>query len=322
MKSILYLLMVNVICTGIFAQTFDDFTIDKEVSIFVKKEFKSLKNFELGIKCPEKENEFYLDSMEYSPWYVGDFNNDKMADLFFTGQEKKDQAHYLILGIDEYDELATYSLLPVYPYKNKGNLVIPFIEERRKEPLIIFRHFKTDVRTEMRNGKEVRVPRTYQDHFKLGLIKKDTLVYKFGGIVEYNLFAKPKDIRFIQFHAFCQYGVCQDFKLKIDSARNMILQNIKGTPEETGFYTSYCDQKLFTDIFDLCNYLKIDRPNQTYGNPSADKVYTMLIQYQDDSYATWYDYEGGASLAIRHLYELLLKAKHLSVWERYEVAQE
>ncbi len=308
--------------TNLHAQYFDDFTIDKEVSIFVKKEFNSLKNFELGIKCPEEENQWYLDSMDYSPWYVGDFNQDKLPDLFFTGQEKKVQTHYLILGIDEYDELATYSLIPVFPYKNKGNLVIPFIEETRKEPLIIFRHFKTDVRTEIRNGQEVRVPRTYQDHFKLGLIKKDTLVYKFGGIIEYNVKPKPKEIRYIQFHAFCQYGVCPDYKLKIDSARNMILYNIKGTTEESGMYTSFCDQKLFNDMFDLCNYLKIDRINQTYGNESADHVYTIIIQYQDDTYATWYDYESGASLAISRLYELLYNAKTNAVWERHGISEE
>lgn len=71
------------------SQAFDEFTLDKEVSIFLKKTFDELKNFDLGVKCPEEENQWYLDSLEYSPWFVNDFNGDEIPDLFVTGTKKK-----------------------------------------------------------------------------------------------------------------------------------------------------------------------------------------------------------------------------------------
>ncbi|MBK8450332.1 MAG: hypothetical protein IPL42_10040 [Saprospiraceae bacterium] len=67
MKLKFCLLFQLVYFTASMAQAFDEFTVDKEVMIFVKDEFNDLKNFSLGIKCPEEENQWYLDSLEYSP---------------------------------------------------------------------------------------------------------------------------------------------------------------------------------------------------------------------------------------------------------------
>ncbi len=315
MKLIISTLFQFIFFYSLSSQTFDEFTIDKEVIIFAKKEFKELKNFDLGIKCPEEENQWYLDSLEYSPWYVGDFNGDEILDLFMTGQEKKDQANYIILGKDELDEESNFKLFPVYAPKNKGNLLIPFIEESRKHLLIIFKHFETNVRTETRNGMDVRVPRTYQDYYKMGLIKKDTLVYKFGGILEYNAKPTTKEIRFIQVHSFCQFGGCPDYRMKIDSARNMILSNIKNTDQDIGKYAAFCDEDMFKQIFELANYIRMNKASQKFGEESADHVFTMIITYQDDSAVTWYDYEQGASLAISQLYELMYRVKTSASWE-------
>ena len=71
------------------AQELDEFTLDKEVIVFVKDKFKELKNFNLGVKVLYEDNQLYLDSIEYSPWFVGDFNDDGLSDLFITGHEKK-----------------------------------------------------------------------------------------------------------------------------------------------------------------------------------------------------------------------------------------
>lgn len=315
MKFKITLLLQFVFLACIMSQELDELTTDKEVMIFVKKEFDQLKSFTLGIKCPEDENQFYLDSLEYSPWYVGDFNNDKIPDLFITGQEKKDQVHYLILGKDVLDEESKFNLISVFPPKNKGNLQIPFIEETKSGLMIIFRQFETKVRTETRNGQEVRVPRTYQDYYKMGLIKKDTLIYKFGGIVEFNPKPVFKDIRFIQLHSFCQYGVCPDYRMKIDSARNLILSNIKGTDQQIGKYAAICDEKLFKQIFELANYLKFNKSSQKFGEDSADHAITMIITYQDNSAVTWYDYEQGPTLAMSKLYDLLYEVKTTAAWE-------
>ncbi|MBK8956699.1 MAG: hypothetical protein IPM34_14255 [Saprospiraceae bacterium] len=316
MKKWLHISFVLIISApGLNAQNFDDFTLDKEVSIFIKENFDGLKNFSLGIDCPHEENQWYLDSLEYSPWYVGDFNKDKISDLFVTGKQRKDQVHYLIFGKDELDEEPGWEYLQLYPSKKRGDLVIPFIEETRKQLYIVFKQFKTSTTTVVKDGLEVRLPKTYKDYYKMGLMKKDTLIYEFGHIVEYNAKPEVKPIKFLQIHIFCQFGGCPDFRVKLSNDGQMILHNINNTTEETGMYTAVCEPDLIDRLFALANYLKINKQLEKFGDDSADKTVTMLIEYEDGSYKSWYDYEQGASLAMARFYELMVEAKNTAEWE-------
>ncbi len=296
-------------------QSFDEFSVDKEVSIFLKDHFDGLKNFSLGIPCPEEENKWYLDSIDYSPWYVGDLNGDKILDLFVTGKQKKDQVHYLVLGKNEEDETSTFTLIQVTPPKIKGNLQIPFIEETKKGNFIIFKQFETNVKTIVRDGQEIRLPKTYKDYYKMGLIKKDSLIYRFGDLVEYNPNPDSRQIEYIQVHFFCQFGGCPDFRMKIDEFGQMLLHNISNTTEEPGMYAAACDPDALEQIFALANYLRLDKSLQKFGEDNADKTITTVIQYKDEKYKSWYDYEQGASLGMIRLYEMLLKAKESASWE-------
>ena len=88
-RYILFILVLSFCKPFICAQELDEFTLDKEVIIFVKDKFRELKNFNLGVKVEHEDNQLYLDSIEYSPWFVGDFNDDGLSDLFITGHEKK-----------------------------------------------------------------------------------------------------------------------------------------------------------------------------------------------------------------------------------------
>ncbi|MCC6752866.1 MAG: hypothetical protein IT266_02660 [Saprospiraceae bacterium] len=300
------------------AQSFDDFTLDKEVSVYLKKNFESLKNFQLGIKCPYEENQWYLDSLEYSPWFVGDFNSDGISDLFATGQQKKEQAHYLVMGRDELEEEGSTQVIRIFPPKERGDLVIPFIEETRQGLFIVLKQFKTTTSTITRDGKEVRLPRTYRDEYKMGLMKKDTLVYHFGHIIEHNQKPDQRAIRFVQMHSFCQFGGCPDFRMKISASGEMILHNLSNTAETAGKYTAVCDPDLLDKLFALANFLKINKSLDKFGEDSADRTVTMIIQYEDDTFKSWYDYEQGATLSLLRFYELMLQAKSAADWNAYD----
>lgn len=300
------------------AQSFDDFTLDKEVSVYMKKNFESLKNFQLGIKCPHEENQWYLDSLEYSPWFVGDFNGDGISDLFATGQQKREQAHYLVMGQDELEEQGSTQVIRIFPPKERGDLVIPFIEETRQGLYIVMKQFKTTTSTITRDGKEVRLPRTYRDEYKMGLMKKDTLVYRFGHIIEHNQRPDQRPIRFVQMHSFCQFGGCPDFRLKVSSTGEMILHNLTNTAEAAGKYTAVCEPEILDKLFALANFLKVNKALEKFGDDSADKTVTMIIQYEDESFKSWYDYEQGATLSLLRFYELMLEAKSAADWTAYE----
>ncbi len=59
------LVLLNALFSPIYSQDFEDFTIDKEVIIFLKKQFKDLKDFQLGIKVKNDDNQLYLDSSHH-----------------------------------------------------------------------------------------------------------------------------------------------------------------------------------------------------------------------------------------------------------------
>lgn len=294
---------------------FEDFVEDKEVMIFLKENFDGFKNFSLGIKCKEEEHQWYLDSMEFTPWYVGDFNQDEIPDLFVTGQIRKDQEHYLILGKDELDQESPWQIFTVRPPKVRGDFVVPMIEETRKILYIILRQFKTKTSTVVRDGMEVRLPRVYNDYYKLGLMKKDTLVFKYGSVVEFNPSPETQMISYIQMHAFCQFGGCPDYKVKISQDGQMILHNIQNTTEDPGLYSGTCEPVLLDQIFELANYIRLKKKLEYFGDSSADKTVTMVISYDEDNYFSWYDYEQGASLSMSRLYELVIAAKDNAGWE-------
>ncbi|MBK9109632.1 MAG: hypothetical protein IPM92_14985 [Saprospiraceae bacterium] len=95
----------------------------------------------------------------------------------------------------------------------------------------------------------------------------------------------------------------------------MLRNNISNTEEEVGMYTAVCEPDLLDRLFALANYLKVHKQLDKFGEDSADKTVTMLIEYEDGTYKSWYDYEQGASLAMARFYELMVEAKKAAEWE-------
>ncbi len=373
----LVLLLLTAFVAG--AQSFDEFSLDNEVRVFLRKEFRSLKNFRLGLKVPKEENQWYLDSLSYSPWFVSDFNKDGISDLFVTGMENGRFQSYLILAreeehklpversmdaprkrkdeikskkkkdkkldfedeeeydMEEWDEGSdeneddeefidedtdifksakmSYELVEVVPPRSRATFIVPFIEETLEGPLILIKQFATEQKITMRNGVQVRFPKSFNQDFQMGFLRKDTFIYKFGGIVEYNAAPSSGRIKYIQFHSYCQYGGCPDYKLKIDSAGNMILHNIKNTDEAVGVYKSQCSLEDLKNVMDLANYVKYTKDDIRFGDSSADLVITLLVMYQDGKSKRIVDYKLGGTLSLSRLYDLLYEVKSKASWQ-------
>jgi hypothetical protein len=294
------------------AQELDEFTLDKEVIVFVKDKFKELKNFNLGVKVLYEDNQLYLDSIEYSPWFVGDFNDDGLSDLFITGHEKKQNISYLILAEEE----GKYNYIEVRAFEEKGDLRVPFIEETKKGPLIIIKHYATERRKTIKKGKETYEPKIFSEYYKLGLVQKDTLYHRFGSLLEYNKHPVDKKLSFIQLHSFCQFGGCPDYKLKVDSVGGLIMQTIKNTREDAGYYKSTCDESDLRLLQNLCKNLKLESKSPTFGSSeNSDQVITCFINFTDGTSYKISDYAKGGNYTLSAIYELVLgKIKESAIW--------
>ncbi|MEP7197042.1 MAG: DUF6438 domain-containing protein [Saprospiraceae bacterium] len=293
------------------SQAFEDFTVDKEVTIFLSKHFSELKNFELGIKGKNEDNQLYIDSIEYAPWFVGDFNDDGLMDLFVQGYKRKENQAYLIMATEDPQNFQLNEIKPIFV---EGDLNFPVLEETKDGPLIVYKQFQTKRTSKMVKGYEVFFPKNYNSWYGMGFLRKDTLIYKKDRLVEFNSKPSKSGIRFIQTHVYCQNGGCPDYKLKIDSVGNMILQNIKNTELEIGNYKAVCDQDMFRILNNLINYIRIPRNDKKYGDPVADHVITVWIKKMDGVEYKIMDYELQGSLGLIQLYDYLEEIRKKTLW--------
>ncbi|NOT37529.1 MAG: hypothetical protein HOP11_09145 [Saprospiraceae bacterium] len=307
MKFTVLLFIPFLLCS----QTFDDFTIDKEVTVFIEKHFSELKNLELGIKGKNEDNQLYLDSIEYSPWFVGDFNDDGLTDLFVQGYKRKENQAYLIMSTEEADKFQLNEIRPIFV---EGDLNFPVIEETKDGPLIIYKQFMTKRTSKMVKGEEVFFPKNYNTWYGMGFLRKDTLVYKVDRLVEFNPKPNKSPLKFIQIHGYCQFGGCADFKLKIDSAGNMILQNIKNTELEKGIYKATCEEDKFRVLNNLINYLRFSKNEKRYGDSQADQVFSIYIAKQDGTEYKIVDYSQGGTLGLIQLYDFIEDIRKKTLW--------
>lgn len=311
MNKIIILILTLSILGKLHSQVFEDFTIDKEVTIFLAKNFSELKNFELGIKGKSEDNQLYIDSIEYSPWFIGDFNNDELTDLFVQGFKRKENKAYLIIATEEENQFQLHEVRPIFV---EGDLNFPVIEETKDGPLIVYKQFMTKRTSKMVKGEEVFFPKNYNTWYGMGFLRKDTLVYKIDRLVEFNPKPNKSGLKFIQIHGYCQFGGCPDFKLKIDSAGNMILQNIKNTELEKGVYKAKCDEDKFRILQNSINYLRFPKNDKKYGDPNSDQVYSLYITKQDGTEYKIIDYSLGGTLALTQLYDLIEEIRKKTLW--------
>ena len=308
--SILFFSLLS--STSTFAQQIDDLTIDKEVLIFLKKYFKDLRNFTLETKVQEPENQVYLDSIEFSNWFTGDFNDDGLTDLFVTGMERKIYTSYIVLAADD-DE--SFTLVHVIPPTDVGNFHVVVTEDYKTKPLVIYKQFTSEVKETVKNGMPQRIPKNYNDYYKLGFIRKDTIVYKSGFMIEFNPKPLTADIDFIQIHPYCQFGGCPDYRIKIDSAGNMIHHNISKSSDDQKVYKAKADPDLLPEFFNLVKYLKFPKKEMKYGSAEANEIITFQVKYKDGTEYKIVDYAKGGTLGLAAVYDLFFKIKDAGLWE-------
>ncbi|MCC6816202.1 MAG: hypothetical protein IT267_07320 [Saprospiraceae bacterium] len=293
------------------SQAFEDFTVDKEVTVFLAKNFSDLKNFELGIKAKNDDNQLYIDSIEYSPWYVGDFNDDGLSDLLVQGFKRKENQAYLIIANEEDNKFQLNEIKPIFI---EGDLNFPVVEETKKGPLIVYKQFLTKRTSKMVKGEEIFFPKNYSTWYGMGFLRKDTLQYFIDRLIEYNPKPNLSGLKFIQIHGYCQFGGCPDFKLKIDSAGNMILQNIKNTELEKGIYKAKCDDDKFRILKNIINNLRFTKNDKKYGDSKNDQVFSMYLVKQDGTEFKIVDYSQGGTLGLIQLYDHIEEIRKKTLW--------
>lgn len=296
---------------GLLSQPYEEFTLDSEVKTFLHKTFPELKSYDLGVKVRNSDNQLYLDSIEYSPWFVGDFNDDGLMDLFAQMYRRKQNRAVLVMAKED---PGVYDLHEVEPVRKTGDLGVPFIEETEEGPLIIYKQYATEQTVRVKDGVEIRYPKNFNTYYSLGFLRKDTLIYRFDRLIEYASRPNNSGLRYVQIHSYCQFGGCPDYILKIDSAGNMILQNIKNTALDPGFYKAPCDPDQFRNLQLRLKYLHLPKQEMKFGDKTADKVIALIIAFADGKTFKVLDYTQNGTLGLTGLYDFLEEIRKSTLW--------
>jgi len=311
MKYLAILFLYLLYGAAIVAQPYEEFTLDSEVKTFLDKNFSDLKSWDLGVKLRNSDNQLYLDSIEYSPWHVADFNDDGLLDLFVQMYKRKENRTLLIMALEE---VGTYNVLEVEPVKKVGDLHIPFVEETQEGPLIIYKQYATEQTSRTKDGVEIKYPKNFNTYYSLGFLKKDTLIYRFDRLMEYASKPNLSGFKYVQMRSYCQFGGCPDYILKVDSVGNMILQNIKNTALDPGYYKAVCDPDLFRNLQLRVKYLQLPKTEMKFGDNTADKVITMIIAFSDGRTYKVLDYSTEGTLGLKGLYDYMEEIRTTTLW--------
>ncbi|MBK9270237.1 MAG: hypothetical protein IPM48_01450 [Saprospiraceae bacterium] len=294
-----------------YAQPYEEFTLESEVKSFIDKSFPEMKGWNLGVKVKNSDNQLYLDSIEYSPWHVADFNDDGLFDLFVQMYRRKENKAFLVMAQEEPD---VYQILDVAPAKTTGDLAVPFIEDSQDGPLIIYKQYATEQITRTKDGIETKVPKNFNTYYSLGFLRKDTLIYRFDRLIEYASKPNLSGFKYVQIHSYCQFGGCPDYILKVDSVGNMILQNIKNTALDPGFYKAMCDPDLFRNLQLRIKYLQLPKLEMKFGDNTADKAITLIIALSDGRTFKVLDYTTQGTLGLKGLYDFMETIRKNTLW--------
>ena len=133
-KKLIVILFLSLSSTSTCATDRRSYHRQKVVD-FSQKYFKDLRNFTLETKVQEPENQVYLDSIEFSNWFRGDFNDDRIdRSLCPLGMEKKNLYQLYCLAADDDESLHWVHVSPTY---RCWNFHIVVTEDYKTKPLVV-----------------------------------------------------------------------------------------------------------------------------------------------------------------------------------------
>jgi len=155
----------------------------------------------------------------------------------------------------------------------------------------------------------------------------DTLIYRFGGFVEYNPNPKKYHIKEIDFYAGPCYGSCPIFHLKINENGEATLEaleynkNIATGQEMKGIFQTRLKNEDYQRIKDLLNYLDFPHLKKHYAvNWTDDQFVELRIFYEDENgkekQKRINDYGKIGTHGLKLLYSLLFQLRNNQKWKK------
>ena len=235
-----------------------------------------------------------------------DFDRNGYTDLLSIGKKQEFLNISVVMNYGN-DSLRLIELTPT-PF---SRCALPFIDTIENHPVIRYFQWKT---YETKNGYEEK-------------LTEDTLVFKFGGFIEYNPHPARYTITEIDLQTGICNGYCPVFHLKINENREAVLEaeafniNRKTGKEIKGIYKTNISEKDYEQLVNLLNYIDfLNLRDHYYVTRTDAQSINLSITYRDqegqERQKRIFDYGKAGTFGLIRLYEILFALRFTQNWTK------
>lgn len=219
-----------------------------------------------------------------------DLNNDGLTDLIVNGT-------YLLVVLDNGNDNFAFHFIDGGAFAMR-QYVLNDIVTSGEQPLLIVKNYDEDALYEKRQVKPVY----------------DTLIIKYGGLVEYYTHEDDVDISKLSFSTTMCFGTCPVFDLHIASNGYAEYDAQQFNPE-TGKFQGKIDNKTLVKLLALIKYLNLRSLANNYKvNWTDDQTCHLSVKYKNGVTKSISDYGLIGTFGLHTLYELLFSLRQSQEW--------
>jgi hypothetical protein len=153
-------------------------------------------------------------------------------------------------------------------------------------------------------------------------LKYKDLIFKYGDFIEVNPMPKIYDIDKIVYETTMCFGTCPAFTIEIGKDRKGIYKaeyhnrETKNSKEIKGTFKAIIDEKSYSEIIDLVNYLDFPNLNDNYSVEwTDDQSCYLTISYGNGQQKKIKDYGLIGTYGLDRLYQLLFELRFNQKWK-------
>jgi len=279
------------------------------------------RHFKFSFKPYEELDFFYFskyidipkvaDSLAIPKYQLVDFDQNGYTDLFIVGSDMLTNLTVeLILDLGNH-QTQTYHFL-----KLGMDCIFPRIKQVNEQAIIEY-HYPL-----------INYPNKNCE------LRKDSIVYHLGHLMEFNPHPKPKHIKRIEYEATGCLGHCPMFNMQINEAKEAVFlaklfnynrkneqkrrkNGLKSYPQMKGVYKGKIKDKDYQHLLELINYTNLnDNENRGSFITTGSSKAILKIIYDDNQVFEISDYGKNCNYALKTIYYQIESLRLSQKWKK------
>lgn len=304
-KTIVLVIFIFIISIDAYANRIDSLKTNDDVVAFLKSinpDFRSDKYKPIELRSTETiRKELNCDGMadqwQIQSWEKADFNADGKTDLLVL-LYWYDYGVYSVMDNGD----GTFKFLTLsYNIYEKCELAKAL--KVNNEQLLLYYQ-------KGHNPAQVKIKQDIKS--KAGI---DTLIYKYGGFVEWNQHPSEHSIDSIEFRTSACFGSCPVFSIAMDKNGNAVFDAKVYNPRQ-GLFKAVLKKENLDTIFGLINYLSVKNLNNSYSvSWKEDQTCWLRVRFSDGTIKEIRDYGLKGTFGLRLLYSIFFDLRSNQEWK-------